>query len=496
MQAGRGTLSVAAGLVLVVLATVGYALPPSFDPPPLRADAAFTSLPPQPASERTPVAAKGPITTEEVTVPLQGTSSRAMIWAPMTPGPHPAVVFVHGSGSADRREFATQAEWLAKAGIIAMGYDKRSVGYSFSTRDFGLLADDILRMVHHLRNRPDVDRTRIGLWGVSEGTWATPIAAARSSDVGFLVMVSAPNVSPLRQVAWALNEQLLRLYAPVGVRDLLSRAMGVVGLPFLRHDPLPWLSEVRQPVLALYGTMDPSIPFVESTEALTEGLAQAGNDRYTIRFLGGADHAMRIHAGPFAPGYQETLANWIDRLPESGKPTVRMAGANPVQRYQASDVPAAPWYAGGTVLGLALCLAVVGYVAGPVAGIVVRLRGRDHRAHANAVVWPPIRRRLRRMAATGLGLLVSVLGFITLLVLFSINQAGAWPAVLSGWLVVRGLAVLMLLQEVTAVAAVVSGLREGWQPSRGQHVAIAGVVGGTGVLLAVAAYYGLFSFPW
>jgi hypothetical protein len=100
------------------------------------------------------------------------------------------------------------------------------------------------------------------------------------------------------------------------------------------------------------------------------------------------------------------------------------------------------------------------------------------------------------MAWTGLGLLVSVLAFITLLVLFSVNQAGAWPAVLSGWLVIRILALLMLVQEVTAVAAVVSGLREGWQPSRSQHVAITGVLGSTGLLLIAGAYYGLFVFPW
>src|SRR5690606_841280 len=174
----------------------------------------------------------------------------------------------------------------------------------------------------------------------------------------------------------------------------------------------------------------------------------------------------------------------------------RVLFRSPVQRFQAADVPAAPWYAGGTMLGLTICLAAVGYVAGPVAAMWERLRGRHHIPELNARLWPPIRRRLAKMVYTGVGLLVSVAAFITLLVLFSINQAGAWPAVLAGWLVVRVLAVLMLVQEVTAVAAVVSGLREGMRPSRWQHVAIAGVLGGTGLLLVAAAYYGLFSFPW
>ncbi|MFI7698660.1 alpha/beta hydrolase family protein [Nonomuraea sp. NPDC049480] len=497
MRTGRGTLSVAAGLVLVALATVGYVLPPAFDPPPLKVDPAFQAVPAQPANELRPVVAVDPIRRQEISVAAEGQRLYGTLRAPRTPGRHPAMVFVSGSGNGSRTEFTPQAEFLAKAGVVTVAFDKRTVGYNFRERDFSLLADDALRMVEHLRTLPEVDPARVGIWGVSEGGWVVPIAAAKSTAVGFVVLVSSPNVSPLRQVAWALNEQLLRLHAPIGARDLLTRAMGGVGFNFLRYDAMPALSQVKQPVLSFYGTTDPSIPFVESTKALITAMDRAGNDDYTIRFMANGDHAMRVHGGPFTKGYLETLTNWITGLPGTAKPAVHMAGATPVQRFEAADVPAAPWYAGGTMLGLTICLAAVGYVAGPVAAIVVRLRGRGHiPVEANARLWKPIRRRLVRIAWTSLGLLASVVAFIMLLVLFSINQAGAWPAVLAGWLVVRALAVLMLIQEVTAVAAFVSALREGMQPSRWQHVAVAGVLGGTGLLMVAAAYYGLFSFPW
>ncbi|MBB5078200.1 alpha/beta hydrolase family protein [Nonomuraea endophytica] len=460
-------------------------------------DQAFRSLAPQPPEEVRPVVAAGPVRTTEVTISAERQTLSGTVRFPLTPGPHPGMVFVSGSGNGSREEFTPQAEFLARAGVATIAFDKRTIGYTFRERDFGLLADDALRWVRWLRDQPGVDKSRVGLWGVSEGGWVVPIAAAKSLDVGFAVLVSSPNVSPLRQVAWALNEQLLRLRAPVGARDLLTRAMGGVGFNFLRYDAMPALRQIKQPVLALYGTTDPSIPFVESTKALTKALTESGNDQYTIRFMDKGDHALRMSGGPFTKGYLETLANWLKGLPHTARPQVHMAGATPVQRFEAADVPAAPWYAGGTMLGLTICLAAVGYVAGPVASMVVRLRGHKRAtAETNARLWPPIRRRLHRMAWTGLALLVSVVGFIGLLVMFSINQAGAWPAVLAGWLLVRALAVLMLIQEVTAVAAVVSGLREGWQPSRWQHVAIAGVAGGTGLLLVAAAYYGLFSFPW
>ncbi|GII92263.1 hypothetical protein Ssi02_24940 [Sinosporangium siamense] len=461
-------------------------------------DQTLGPIPAQPVSELRPVTALQPITVQHLSVPVRGgISLGTTIRAPKAPGPHPALIFVQGSGAGTRADFDEKAEWLAKAGLVTLVYDKRTVGYNFENRDFGLLADDALHMVRTLHQRADVDRARTGLWGVSEGTWVTPIAAdAKDSGVGFMVMVSAPNVSPMRQVAWALGEQLHRLYAPLGVRDLLTRAMGAIGFRFLRYDAAPALAGIKQPVLALYGTNDPSIPFVESTQNLLKGLKAAGNDDYTIRFLEGADHAMRIRGGPFAPAYLPTLVNWIKGLPGTAKPTVHMAGAEAVQRVEATDVPAAPWYARGAVLSFTLGLAVVGYVAAPLAEMVVRLRGRTGRVATGAMVWPPIRRRLRRMAWTGAGLLLSVMAFITLLVLFSINQAGAWPAVLSGWLVIRVLALLMLVQEVTAVSAVVTGLREGWQPTRWQKTAITGVLGSTALLLVAAGYYGLYAFPW
>nr|WP_221475392.1 prolyl oligopeptidase family serine peptidase [Sphaerisporangium rubeum] len=491
-------MSVAVAALLAALTATGYLLsPPAFDPPPLREDVSFQHLPPQPAAEVRPVRHDGPIVTQEIVVPAGDTALAATVRAPATPGRHPAMVFVQGSGPGYRGEFTTQATWLAKAGVVTLTYDKRTVGYDFRHRDFSLLADDALRMIDVLRRRPDVDPARTGLWGVSEGSWVTPIAA-RSADVGFTVMVSSPNVTPLRQVAWALNEQLERLHAPAGVRDLLTKAMGVAGFDFLRYDPEPALRQITQPVLALYGTMDPSIPFVESTQKLTAALKAAGNPAYTIRFIGGADHAMRVNGGPFTKGYLETLANWVLDLPRTALPPpgLQIAGATPVQRYETADVPQAPWYAGGAILTLMLTLATVAYVAAPVTEFVVRLRDRQIVSPARSPQWPAVRRRLRRMAWTGVGLFAAVIAFIMLIVLFSVNQAGAWPAVLSGWLVVRVLALLMLVQEVTAAAAVYTAVQDGWEPGRWQRFTIAAVLGGTGGLLLIAAYYGLFSFPW
>src|SRR5690606_39070294 len=190
MTVGRRTLALLTGLLIVVLAVIGHLLsPPAFDPPLLAASPEFRSVPPQPAKELQEVAATAPIRTETVRVPVRNETLRATIRSPLTPGRHPAMVFVQGSGSGEASEFEEQAEWLARAGIVTLAYNKRTVGYSFRERDFSLLAEDARRMIQVLRQRTDVDPDRVGLWGVSEGSWVVPIAAAQDPDIRFVVLV-------------------------------------------------------------------------------------------------------------------------------------------------------------------------------------------------------------------------------------------------------------------------------------------------------------------
>src|SRR3546814_14567543 len=55
-----------------------------------------------------------------------------------------------------------------------------------------------------------IDPKRIGLWGLSQGGWLSLLAAARNSDVRFVVSISAPVVTPDVQMMFR-SENAMRI---------------------------------------------------------------------------------------------------------------------------------------------------------------------------------------------------------------------------------------------------------------------------------------------
>jgi len=89
---------------------------------------------------------------------------------PSTAGPHPAIVFVHGSGRSLRGNFTVFADFVASAvGFASIAYDKRGVGESEGTfvevGTFGnrvqVLAQDVVSAVEFLKNHSDFHSPQI-----------------------------------------------------------------------------------------------------------------------------------------------------------------------------------------------------------------------------------------------------------------------------------------------------------------------------------------------
>jgi pimeloyl-ACP methyl ester carboxylesterase len=130
-------------------------------------------------------------------VTLSGTFTR-----PDSPGQHPAVVLMTGTGPQTRDElvvpgfpiFKLIADHLTRQGIAVLRYDDRGVGQSGGDYDSTSIYDfaaDGQAAVDYLKTRSDVDPEQVGLLGHSEGgIYAAIIGGSSDSGVAFIISLA------------------------------------------------------------------------------------------------------------------------------------------------------------------------------------------------------------------------------------------------------------------------------------------------------------------
>ncbi len=289
----------------------------------------------------------------EADVTLAGT-----LTTPRGDGPFAAAVLISGSGPQNRDEelmghkpFHVLADYLTRQGIAVLRYDDR--GIAESTGNFRAatsvdFAGDALAGVAYLKSRPKIDPAKIGLVGHSEGGLIAPIAAVKSSDVGFIVLMAGPgmtgeqilylqgalimraNGAPeatitqnreqqeflfttlLSEPDSAAADQKLRTAIQERIDAMTDEERQTAGLTddnvqsiidgqirrinnpwfryFLAYDPVPTLREVTCPVLAINGELDLQVPPKENLQAIEEAVREGGNDAVTIVELEGLNH--------------------------------------------------------------------------------------------------------------------------------------------------------------------------------------------------------------
>ncbi|MHB9000354.1 MAG: alpha/beta fold hydrolase, partial [Thermoanaerobaculia bacterium] len=149
-------------------------------------------------------------TEHPVTITNRSVTLAGSVTHPVLPGPHPAVVMLHGSGSAGRNNpaFADLANVLLMNGFAVLRHDKRGVGNSTGdwrnarTSD---LVSDALAAVEFLRGCAAIDQSRIGLLGFSQGAWIAGLAAAKDPGIGFVALVSGGAVPPRDQATYRVG---------------------------------------------------------------------------------------------------------------------------------------------------------------------------------------------------------------------------------------------------------------------------------------------------
>ncbi|MCX6231576.1 MAG: alpha/beta hydrolase [Bacteroidetes bacterium] len=298
-------------------------------------------------------------------------------------GKFPAVVLISGSGPQNRDEellghkpFLVIADYLTRNGIAVLRYDDRGTAKSkgdFSkgtTYDF---ARDAEAAFMYLKTLDNIDTTRIGLMGHSEGGMIAPIIVSGNKSVRFIVLLAGPGLTGkeiiLKQsvlIARAggekedkinkandLNKKIYKIAikekddskAKAKIRKLMDEyvegldheeSLAFAGQKdiiiqqvltpwfrtFLAFDPKQYLTKTHCAVLALNGANDLQVPPDEDLAAIEKYLKKAGNSNYTVKKLPKLNHLFQTceTGSPeeyikieetFSPIALELIKNWI-----------------------------------------------------------------------------------------------------------------------------------------------------------------------------------------
>ena len=245
----------------------------------------------------------------DVVFTCEGARMAGTIYLPSGPGPHPAVVWVHGAGDAERLGWGGQLlPGLVRAGVAVLSYDKRGAGQSEGRccpgdeGHFNLLTADVEGAVEVLRAQPAIDPNGVGLVGASQAGWIAP-RAADVTHAAFVALASAPTV-PERTAN--LYERLAAGEEGVLSRDEITRRLRDAGPS--GYDPLPDLEHMTMPGLWLFGSADQATP-VEESVAVLDRLKTEGHN-ITVHVFPGAGHGL-LDLPPTAPEAPTTLITWI-----------------------------------------------------------------------------------------------------------------------------------------------------------------------------------------
>ena len=245
------------------------------------------------------------------------------------------------------KSFVAIADELSRHGIVVLRVDDRGAGGSSGRKEqssVDQLANDIVVAVNFLKTRKEVNRNRIGIIGHSFAGLTVPIAAVRSSDVGFVITlaglttdarVNFERLPPgLRTVTTATWNALAESSPTLGARELESRLRSVfmsalanlsaqergpiqgsmaaiirqmvTWAPLYRSqantDPGKALRALKKPYLAIHGARDRDLELGKNLLPLVGFLNEAGNPDFTVAAVPDIDHWMWVCTEASEPG--------------------------------------------------------------------------------------------------------------------------------------------------------------------------------------------------
>lgn len=302
-----------------------------------------------------------PYSSEEVSFTNGNITLAGTLTLPNTGNNFPAVVMVVGSGPHDRDEeifghkpFLLLADALSRKGFAVLRYDKRGVGASTfgSYDDTNVeLAEDALAALRYLKARPEVNASKVGILGHSEGgSIAFMTASSHPDEVAFIISMAGPAINGVdlmveqnrlvmltqgieapsamlqylknifTQVATAEDIAALRddLKAQMLPEDQINAIISPAYRRLLQYDPTEDLKRVKCPMLALNGQLDFQVSCDMNLQAIQQHVPHA-----TVKSYENLNHLFQTTSGwqsidsyakiqeTIAPVVIEDITSWL-----------------------------------------------------------------------------------------------------------------------------------------------------------------------------------------
>ena len=237
----------------------------------------------------------------------------AFVYRPRSKGPHPVIVAIHGGPEGQARPgfSSTYQMWVGKLGAAVIRPNVRgSSGYgkSYLKLDNGKLREDSVRdigaLLDWIATQPDLDASRVAVYGGSYGGYMVLASAVHYSER----LVAAVDVVGISNfVTFLTNTQDYR-------RDLRRPEYGDERDPDMRAflesiSPLNHTEKIRIPMLVVQGQNDPRVPVTES-EQLVERLRANGQSVWYMNALN-EGHGYRRKENRDV--YQQAVMMFFDR---------------------------------------------------------------------------------------------------------------------------------------------------------------------------------------
>lgn len=300
-----------------------------------------------------------PYKAEDVTFKndMAGVVLAGTLTIPNTPGPHPAVILITGSGAQNRDEeilghkpFMVLADYLTKNGIAVLRYDDR--GIAKSTGDFAAattadFATDAQAAFAYMKTRKEINSKKLGFAGHSEGGSVAAMAAAANPEVNYIVLIAGSILPGDQQmlmqnyilgkangmpeaeltklglinrkvydvikqetslnvmktkIAAVMNTDLKPILLKQGITEpdiaqyveVQSRELASPWYSaFIKGNPGAALEKVKCPILAINGSVDLQVEPKANLAAVEKAGVKAGNKNVRVIEMQGLNHLMQ-----------------------------------------------------------------------------------------------------------------------------------------------------------------------------------------------------------